>query len=340
LLEQQEKLQVLQGSDRRLIWVPARRTLKHAIFTVPKQLSSRKRTSALELKISAWSPFHNTRFSAIWSDNVASVFAWDHDALSERISENGYIPSECEIVPEAFIRAPEQNSVRLVACDGGVEAQVWEDGFLRASRWWSTIPKAQEWALFARTTGSTVDTIVPGLSEPNWLESPWHVQEAGASMINRALKNERILVGAAAILLAPCIYYTTQWLTYAALDIRIKREITIIEANSRTVRADRSRALSSLERAEDLIALNRYPHQLEILSRAHSLLQGHAVTLSNWDYDDGLLEFGLESKQDMDARVFISDFERDPLFTSVSSGTRGERLTLRMSVLDTLEAKQ
>lgn len=333
-------MEVLQGSDRRLIWVPARRTLKHALFTVPEQLSNRKRNSALELKISAWSPFHETRFSAIWSGNVASVFAWDHDALSERISEHGYLPSECEIVPEAFIRTPERDSVRLVACDDGVEAQVWDEGFLRTSRWWSTVPKAQEWALFARTTGSTLNTIVPDLSEPEWLEMPWHVQEAGASMINRALKNERILVGAAVILLAPCIYYTTQWLTYSALDIRIKREIAAIETNSRTVRADRSRALSGLERAEDLIALNRYPHQLEILSRAHNLLQGHAVTLSNWDYDDGSLEFGLESKEDMDARVFISDFEKDPLFTSVSSGTRGDRLTLKMSVLDTLEAAQ
>ena len=339
-MEQQEKLEVLEGSDRRLIWVPARRTLKHTLFTVPEQLSNRKRTSALELKISAWSPFHNTRFSAIWSGNVASVFAWDQDALSERISEHGYLPSECEIVPEAFIRAPERDSVRLVACDAGVEAQVWDGGFLRACRWWSTVPKAKEWALFARSTNSTVNTIIPDLSEPEWLELPWHVQEAGASIINRALKNERILVGVAMILLAPCIYYAAQWLTYSTLDIGINREIVAIETNSRTVRADRSSALSSLERAEDLIALNRYPHQLEILSRAHSLLQGHPVTISNWDYDDGSLEFGLESKRDMDARVFISDFERDPLFTSVSSGTRGERLVLRMNVLDTLEAKK
>lgn len=320
--------------------MPTRRTLKHALFTVPEQLSSRKRNSALELKISAWSPFHNTRFSAIWSGNVASVFAWDQDALNERISDHGYVPSECEIVPEAFIRASAKNSVRLVACDDGVEAQVWDGNFLRASRWWPAVPKAHEWALFARTAGSNATSVVPDLSDPDWLEFPWHVQEAGASMINRAFKNERLLVTAAAILLAPCIYYTTQWLTYSVLDTRLKSDIAIIEANSRTVRADRSRALSSLERAEDLIALNQYPHQIEILSRAHSLLQGYAVTLSNWDYDDGSLEFGLESEKDMDARVFISNFERDSLFTSVSSGTRGERLVLRMSVLDTLESTQ
>ena len=332
LLEQQEGLRALPGSDQRIIWVPARQTLKHALFTLPDQLGGRKRVSALQLKISAWSPFEDTRFSVIWSDNVASVFAWDGAALNQRISDHEYNPIDCEVVPEAFIRTPGSDGLRLVSCSDGIEAQVWTRGFLTASRWWASIPPAHEWALFSRTTGESVSAAIPDLLEPEWLETAWPGNQTHGTPIAQLLKNERLVAACTVILLAPCIYLGALWLSYSAMAINVKRDIAAIEDESRAIRFERAQALSALETAEDLTSLRRYPHQLEIFSKTHHLLRQHAVTLSSWDYDDGVLEFGLESDDDIDSRVFISAFEDDPLFSSVSAGTRGPRLVMRMEV--------
>ena len=334
LLEQQENLRILPGSDRRIIWVPARRTLKHALFTLPDQLAGKKRASALQLKISAWSPFEDTRFSVIWSENVASVFAWDGDALDQRITENGYDPAVCEVVPEALIRRPGQDGLRLVSCVDGIEAQVWASGFLTASRWWPSVPPLNEWSLFARTTGAGVSTDLPALTEPDWLDSPWHWNQTSATLVTQVLRNEHLVAASIAVLLAPYVYFGAEWASYSIMSVGVGREIKAVEEESAAIRLQRAQALSALEMAEDLISLRRYPHQLEVLSKTHALLSPHSVTLSSWDYDDGLLEFGLESDEDIDTRVFISAFEEDPLFSSVSAGTRGSRIVMSMNLTE------
>lgn len=227
-----------------------------------------------------------------------------------------------------------RDGVRLVACNDGVEAQVWDHNFLKAARWWPNIPGNQEWSLFTRTCGIGVGTAVPDLTEPEWLEMPWHGAEASSTIFTRALTNKRLMATATTVLLAPCFYLAAEWMTFSALSLQVKQDTIAIEQDSQTIRADRSKALSALEAAEDLISLNPHPHQIEILSRAHNLLSPYSVTLASWDYDEGELEFGLESEQDMDARLFITAFENDPLFTAVSSGTRGNRLLLKMNVAD------
>lgn len=338
MLEQQEVLRVLPGSDRRIIWVPARRTLKHALFTLPDSLSGKKRASALHLKIIAWSPFEETRYSVIWSENVASVFAWDGQALDKRIIENGYKPTDCEVVPEALIRSPGGNGLRLVSCSEGIEAQVWVNGFLTASRWWADTPPENEWSLFARMTGAGAKALTPHPLEPEWLEIPWNSSQVGGTLVTQILRNERLIAAGIAVLCAPCIYFGAEWASYAIIDIGVKRETAIVEEESRAVRLQRAQALSALEVAEDLISLRRYPHQLTVLSKTHALLRPHSITLSNWDYDDGTLEFGLESDEDIDARIFISAFEEDPLFSSVSASTRGARVVMRMNLAELVDS--
>ncbi len=141
------------------------------------------------------------------------------------------------------------------------------------------------------------------------------------------------MVWASAAALIPCVFLVAQWMTYAIAGQAVERSIVAIEETSQTVRQKRSAALSALDRVEDFQSLKRYPAQIEIVSAAHDILRRFPVTLSNWDYDDGELQFGLESDEDMDARIFISAFEDADLFRQVSASTRGDRLLLRMNVL-------
>lgn len=333
MLDGPGELTVLQGSDQHIIWVPQRSGLKHTVFTIPAQLQNRKKKSALQLKVEAWSPFSNTAYAVAWSGNKASVYAWDQDMLSRRIIDLGFDPNKCDVVPEAFLKEPHTDGIRIINCIEGIEAQLWNNGFLESTRWWPATPPKFEWSLFARSTGEPASSGIPLAQNPNWMDFPWHRVQLSGDILTQVLRNERIVVTGCAILLAPCLFLASEWLTYSAMTAQLSTSIATIEAESRPVRLDRAKALTALDAAEDLFSLTRYPPQIEILSRAHNLLRPYPVTLSTWDYDEGILEFGILSDADTDARIFISAFEADPLFSSVRASTVGQSLVMSMTVV-------
>ena len=335
LVDAGDELKALPGSDRQLVWVPKRQTLKHTVFTMPEQLKGRKRNTALDLKIRAWAPFETVGYSVLWQNNQASVFAWDQDAIEERIRAHGYHPSRCEVVPEAFIREPMDNGIRLMEVSDGVEGQVWEDNFLTVARWWKSAPDGQEWTLFRRSAGiafegSEAERNIS--SDPKWLEIPWNTAFRSKNFLGQFLMNQALVTALVTILLTPCMYFTGAWITYGILNRGLSASISEIEASGKSVRTERSRAISALEYAESLSSLRRYPRQIEIISRAHSLLVPFSIQVSGWDYDEGILEFGLKSESDMNATLYIPTFENDPMFSRVSASTRGTRLVMRMNV--------
>lgn len=312
--------------------MPQRRTLKHTLFNVPEKLNGRRRKSALKLKVDAWSPFSNTDYVAAWSNNKASVFAWDADDLSNRVLKHGYDINSCDIVPEAFLRRPHTDGIRLIDSIDGIEAQVWNNGFLETTRWWAAEPPKQEWSLFLRSAGMPSSTSTPAVEAPDWMDFPWNNAALSNNMFSQALRNDRFVAFVCILLLAPCVFFSFEALSYSVLAARNGQSIKQIEEDTRPIRLDRTRALTALDTVEDLISLNPYPHQIEILARAHNLLRPHTITLANWDYDEGALEFGILSDSDMDPRVFITAFEEDPMFSEVSASTSGQRLVLRMSI--------
>lgn len=335
-MEDKDGLRIIPGSDRHVIWIPSRRHLKHAVFTIPAQLTGRKRSAALDLKVQAWAPFESVSYLETWNDdNQASVLAWDREAVERVISDQGYQPGQCEIVPEIFMREPISNGIRLIQNDDGVEGQVWKDQFLTASRWWSSTPNAQEWNLFVRSAGQIApggDLTAPNPMSPSWLETPWNKGIVHRNLLTQALTNKAFIAAGVAVLGLPCSFFLASWLTYAVKTESIESQISRIEIEGRTVRQERSRAISAIEQAEVLSSLRRFPRQIEIISRTHSLLRPYSIEIAGWDYDEGVLEFGLQSEDDMDATQYIPLFEDNSLFYRVSASTRGDRLVMRMNV--------
>lgn len=334
-MEGNDELRVLPGSDQNLIWIPKRQLLKHAVFGLPEQLKGRKLTSALDLKVRAWAPFISLGYAVLWKGNQASVIAWDYAAIEQRIIQNGYQPEKCKIIPEVFMREPGANGIRLMEVNDGIEAQVWKDGFLSMTRWWSDTPNKGEWSLFTRSSGfSQIDSASaePQMSYPEWLETPWNSTIRNSDLFGQVITNRRVISATATILLVPCIYFSSEWLALALLNASMRTEISTLEKGSQSVRNNRARAISALEYAESLAALEKYPGQIEIISRTHSLLLPFDLEISGWDYADGILEFGLKSETAMNGTLYIPPFENDPMFSRVSASTRGQRLIMRMNV--------
>ncbi len=320
--------------------MPARKHLKHATFSIPGQLSGRQKESALSLKVEAWSPFNETGYVVAWSGNVACVFAWDKKQIREKIRECGYDPIKCKVIPEAFMRQSIPDGLRLVRCVKGMEGQFWKDSILMASRWWQSAPPVNEWYLFSRIAGQQGGSGLPDVTEPIWLDKAWHENPKSGDLISYVISYQPARAFATVMLILPVAFLLAQITTYMVQNWLINKEIAAIEGTSQSIRASRLNALMALETAEDISSLHKYPHQIEILARAHSLLYEYGVTLLSWEYDSGDLEFGLDLTSDLDPRIFIKAFEDDNLFSNVSASTSGQTLIVRMKIASSTGGNQ
>jgi hypothetical protein len=120
--------------------------------------------------------------------------------------------------------------------------------------------------------------------------------------------------------------------TYNMLSYQLQKQIINKEQDSLKIRSDRRIAVTMLSEARSLISLQKFPHHIQILSEAHKITNPYNVTLSEWNYNNGELEFSISSESGVDTRVLIAAFEDNQLFNSVSASTRGNRTIIKMNI--------
>lgn len=119
-----------------------------------------KARRAAKLHASQKSPYENLRTRIVLdkSDpNKGVIWSWD-GTLSKRSDDALFQPNS---IPETLARMPMKDGVRLVKCLDGVEAQIWNDSALQASRWWPEEPSEQDWVFFLRSArqSTTPETL-------------------------------------------------------------------------------------------------------------------------------------------------------------------------------------
>ena len=312
------------------VWVPNRRDMKHKCFKVQLGLPQRKKKSALELQILSWSPFENTGYAVAWSGEQASVYAWDKKLLEKIIKKNGY--TNMEIVPEAFLKAKGKDGTRLLNTNDGFEAQLWDNGVLKASRWWESPPNSAAWLLFTRSVGGNISDYPPPPEQLQFLDFPWHITQYADDILMYLLKNSKLVSIFIVILAMPLAYLMAQTIAYNTLTYQLQKKITDKEQDSLGIRLDRRVAIKTLAEVNSLISLQKFPHQIQVLSEAHKITSPYSLSFSEWNYNSGALEFSINSESGVDTRVLIAAFENHSLFSSVRASTRGSRTIIKMNI--------
>ncbi|MFX6269947.1 hypothetical protein ABTF75_19175, partial [Acinetobacter baumannii] len=82
---------------------------------------------------------------AEWGDGHAGAWLWDQGAVEAAIADAGEDPEAVLIVPETAVQQPGTSGARLLRLNDGYEGQAWQNGLLRASRYWLSPPSADEW---------------------------------------------------------------------------------------------------------------------------------------------------------------------------------------------------
>jgi hypothetical protein len=132
------------------------------------------RGAALRLQLAAWAPFDRPGFIVGLRAGRALAFAWDEAFVRPHLDDGG-LPAEVSVLPEALFRRPMAEGIRLVQGLEGVEAQVWADGLPVRSHWWPHLPEQGDWREFlaARDAVGASWPVEPSLAEVDWLRRPW-----------------------------------------------------------------------------------------------------------------------------------------------------------------------
>ncbi|KQW42092.1 MULTISPECIES: hypothetical protein [unclassified Roseateles] len=148
-------------------FVPIERSeLRHVTLKLPP-LKGRALQSAMRLQLLPYAPA-GARLAFVYreqGDGQTHAWLWQPaaDVQASKLRQHW---------PEPLLEQAGQGP-RLLARGAGSEAQYWVDGELRLTRWWPSLPTAQDWALFVRAAGLQPDDHpLPQRSAPAKLGAP------------------------------------------------------------------------------------------------------------------------------------------------------------------------
>lgn len=320
-----------QTKSRKKVWVVARSLCYYHCFSFA-EIPAVRWQEVLKLKVKQWCPIDNYDYYCTWQGHHAMVWAWDK--TQQEIKQKAEKIEHIAHYPETVLRdcqpANKKNSCTLVACIEGFEGQVWKNGVLYASRWWSTMPSQKQWQQFIRTQGGQ-DTTFPQETHFPFIEKSWGHQRAHAIPV--FLYQERLWIILLFALLGSIAAWqaVTLW-KWVDAEKKVRQDITKIENEAQEILAARNKALTNNQQVKMLQKLAPFPSQLTLLHTVIQLLPKDAIIV-HWLYTLGKLELTIEA-ENTTPRFYVETFQNSLYFSDVSSaaGDRNKQLILTMQV--------
>lgn len=137
------------------------------------KVPTKARAEFVALAVRRAAPFPDPQLDIAWDDNGrAAVWYWSKERVVALIdapaSKRQRFSSEA-----THTRAGQQKQVELLRLHDGVEARMWRDGGVVASRWWQEEPSNHQWERFLKGSGTAVPPSLPSVSPALWTLTPW-----------------------------------------------------------------------------------------------------------------------------------------------------------------------
>ena len=248
-------------------------------------LPARQRAQALNMQLLAWAPFETTHAVAVEQGESALVLAWSAAAAS------------AEAIPETLLTPrPEQDGWRLLEVLEGVEAQLWREGALVATRWWPELPDGQQWQDLLRAHGEGEGLQMPKVSSVDWLASPspaHRLRVLGAAQSQLA-GWERLATTAA---LLACLGLTSAqarsaWEAWQA-RATLQEKLTALEVAAAPVRRAQDDAWRQLRRNQALAEQLRAVDPLALMDHISTVLPPRGVSIKEFELQGDEVRLGL-----------------------------------------------
>lgn len=326
------KENILSVSKGKREWLMARGLCHYQCFDL-SDITPLKREDVLQLKIRQWSPFTDTASYIAWHKGKAQVWIWDN-ALQQQAQQAQDLKN-LPVRPESALRPPKtDDGVQILKTADGIEAQIWQQGVLRSSRWWQQVPDKATWQRFLRSNAQPYTPLPETIPAPDLLAKPWAKNQNALHSINLLWRQERLWVAlGAALLLSAFIWESALIKNWQAKNLRLDKEIEQMSFKADPVLDARNRALTAKQSLETMQQLAPYPNQLRLLLAVASKLPEGAV-LQNWKYETGTLTLTIKAEE-IDPREYVSLFQSIDYFDEVKleDSRKADEIQIQMQVL-------
>ncbi len=323
----------------RVEWVLSRPLCRFSRFDL-KSVPRAQRSKALALQIGQWAPFARTQWYLLWEEDCALVWAWDAERIGTAMSAEGIRATAATVVPETVLRDRHGDGAYLVAGLDGYEGLAWQNGSLMASRWWASVPAANEWINFQRDAGvlpAGQATEVPSPRNEPWQDRPW----GRSASLDQTAVYEAWGMRWAVPLMALGLVVATLW--YGVQLTKVKQgisartaELERLSAQAGPVLEARGQALEALSRIHSLQAvLERYPDPLSVMGEVAKYVPKDGSHLKEWEFMNGRLRLQLASPNKLTVSDLVKGFQSAGFFRDVQAAPSSDpsNVTLNMEVV-------
>lgn len=305
------------------------------VGSVPKP----RRRAAVAALARAWTPFQESGFRVAWYGDSAGVFAWDAQRLRQRLSDGGLVAvKDLPVIPEPWLGSPVVSEPRLVQGLDGICGQLWQDGSLRALRWWSEAPDESQWLNFLRGAGRA-SVAAPTIEQRSHLEQG--AQPEGIAPLLTLDDLQSRATGwdtVAAAIGSLALMAWTASLAHDEVQLRSRlatAEATLqqLEVRSKPVVALRDAALQDAQRAHALAALVTGPQALLVIEHLLTRLPAlPGLLIRQLELNGRQVRLALEVPQGIERATIVTALEEGRWLTDVREAREsgGNQLVLSM----------
>jgi hypothetical protein len=321
----QKRSEVIQPKNQakgRREWIVSRGLCHYRLFSLT-DIPLARREKALQLQIQQWSPFREYASYSVWEKSgQVQVWIWDKQLQQEQVAESGQ--KKITVLPETVLHSfPTTNTLQLIQCIEGVEGQIWQEGILVGSRWWANSPHQKEWAQFQRTHGLPANPNLPPLLESSLLERPWGRTKRSFNKFVFLYQESTWVTLGAAIFTMLFSWQVASFFKWQQALTQTQTQIDQLNESVGPVLTARTQALADKQRFKQLLLLNPYPSQLELITTIAQEISPKKVFMVNWSYQMGQLTFIIKSAYKLDPTYYIKTLQAKPFFKEVKAEARG-----------------
>lgn len=305
----------------------------------------RQRTGFVALAVRRAAPFADPDFDVIWLQDHAAVWYWSRERVRSLAGAGSSVRYRAEAVFRGHV--PAGDTEQLLALEvnpiagetvvAGLEARVWRQGRLQASRWWPQLPDAAAWQAFARGAGIDASQPRPEPMLASLRDRPLSASSQRMALAGQLSTQWPLVAAAVGTVVLALLVWQVAGVARATWEVRsIERRIDLLSTRLEKIITAREKADAAQARIDSMLALRTPASQTRLLGEVKRLTPGTWQMMSWSQPSPEVLEVTFRMAN-ADAAAIVAAWEASPLLQEVAPATssRPDELTLqaRLSAL-------
>ena len=295
------------------------------------RVPTKQRAGFVALAVRRAAPFADPEHDILWlQQGQAAVWYWSHERARSLVALPG---AGTRYRAEAVYRGevPSEDTEQLLALDvvpvggdawtAGLEARVWRQGRLHASRWWPQLPDANAWQTFARGAGLDASQPRPQPVATSLREQPLSAGSQRLAFAGQLGTQLPLVAAALATLVTALLVWQVAGVARAASEVgSIEQRIDRLSARLEKIITARENADAAQVRIDTLLALRAPASQTRLLGEVKRLTPGVWQMMAWGQPSPEVLEVTLKM-DNPDTAAIVAAWEGSPLLQEVAPAT-------------------